>query len=174
MKTRFFVVLGLLLLLASGCGPEKEAPAALIHATYSTYSRLVPEALNVGQLKNYQYYYFQAMPSWQPEEFDAPLADILRDKVDHHQYGDDAEETIDKYIATIHEAGNQIFLSFSGSRFIKIAEDPARRGKFAVYMAAVARHHGFDGVELDWEGTVTKELHLALMQEVRAALDSLG
>lgn len=174
MKTRFFAVLGLLLSLAAGCQPEKEAPAPLIHATYSVYSRLVPQEMTVDQLKNYQYYYFQAMPSWQPAEFDAPLEDILREKVDNHQYSDGAQETIDRYIGLIHEAGNQIYLSFSGTRYDQIAENPARRAKFAVYMAAFARHHHFDGLELDWEHTVTKEMHLALMQDIRAALDSLG
>ena len=125
MKPRFFAVLSLLLVLAAGCQPEKEAPAPLIHATYSVYSRLVPQEMTVDQLKNYQYYYFQAMPSWQPAEFDAPLEDILREKVDNHQYSDGAQETIDRYIGLIHEAGNQIYLSFSGTRYNQIAEDPA-------------------------------------------------
>ena len=174
MKTRFIPLLSLLLLLAACGRPHGEAPAPLIHATYSVYSRLVPEEMCVDQLKNYQYYYFQAMPSWKPEEFDAPLEDILREKVDNHQYSDGAQETIDRYIGLIHETGNQIYLSFSGTRYNQIAEDPARRAKFAVYMAAFARHHHFDGLELDWEHTVTKEMHLALMQEIRAALDSLG
>ena len=174
MKTRFFSLAALILLLAACGQPKTEAPAPLIHATYSVYSRLVPEELTVDQLKNYQYYYFQAMPSWQPEEFDAPLEDILRDKVDNHVYGEVAEPRINQYIGLIHEAGNQIYLSFSGTRYNQITDDPARRTKFAVYMAAFARHHGFDGLELDWEHTVTKETHLALMQDIRAALDSLG
>ena len=79
MKIRFIPLLSLLLLLAACGRPQGEAPAPLIHATYSVYSRLVPEEMCVDQLKNYQYYYFQAMPSWKPEEFDAPLEDILRD-----------------------------------------------------------------------------------------------
>ncbi|MGX8708588.1 MAG: glycosyl hydrolase family 18 protein, partial [Bacteroidales bacterium] len=174
MKTRFFSLAALFLLLAACGQPKTETPAPLIHATYSVYSRLVPEELTVDQLKNYQYYYFQAMPSWQPGEFDAPLEDILRDKVDNHVYGDEAEPRINQYIGLIHEAGNKIYLSFSGTRYNQITDDPARRTKFAVYMAAFARHHGFDGLELDWEHTVTKETHLALMQDIRAALDSLG
>ena len=174
MRIRTLSVLLSVLLLAA-CGQSKqEAPAPLIHATYSAYSRLVPEEMSVDQLKNYQYYYIQAMPSWSAEEFDAPLEDVLRDKVENHQYSEKAQETIHRYIDIIHEAGNKIYLSFSGSSFIKIAEDPHRRANFAVYLAAIARHHGFDGVELDWEHTVTKELHLALMQGIRAALDSLG
>ena len=116
MKIRFIPLLSLLLLLAACGRPQGEAPAPLIHATYSVYSRLVPEEMCVDQLKNYQYYYFQAMPSWKPEEFDAPLEDILREKVDNHQYSDGAQETIDRYIGLIHEAGNQIYLSFSGTR----------------------------------------------------------
>lgn len=171
MKHRFLPVL-LLLLLAACSHPQPETP--LIHATYSAYSRLVPEEMSVDQLKNYQYYYIQAMPSWEAEEFDAPLEDVLRDKVDSHQYSEKAQATIHQYIDIIHEAGNKIYLSFSGSSFIKVAEDPHRRANFATYLAAIARHHGFDGVELDWEHTVTKELHLAMMQGIRAALDSLG
>ena len=174
MNLRFLrALLPFLLLAVLGC-QKQEVPASLIHATYSVYSRLVPEEMSVAQLKNYQYYYFQAMPSWEPEEFDAPLTDILRDKVDNHQYSGEAQARIDQYIGLIHEAGNKIYLSFSGTRYNRITDDPARRTKFAVYMAAFARHHGFDGLELDWEHTVTKETHLALMQDIRAALDSLG
>lgn len=174
MKIRLIPLLILLVVFPACYRQTVQKPEPLIHATYSAYSRLVPEELCVEQLKNYQYYYFQAMPDWSAEEFDEPLETVLRDKVDSHRYSDKAQKTIDKYISVIHEAGNRIYLSFSGSSFIKIAEDPHRRANFAVYMAAIARHHGFDGVELDWEGTVTKELHLSLMQGIRAALDSLG
>ena len=51
MKYRFLPVL-LLLLLAACSHPQPETP--LIHATYSAYSRLVPEEMSVDQLKNYQ------------------------------------------------------------------------------------------------------------------------
>jgi spore germination protein YaaH len=167
-----YLLLSLLLSFALLSCKRQPADEPLIHATYSVLSRIVPEELNVDQLKNYSHYYLQAMPDWETEEFDAPLEDILRDKVEHHRYR--KQDVLDTYIRTIHEAGNQVYLSFSGSAFIEVAEDPEIRHKFGHWMAAIARHHGFDGVELDWEHTVTKELHLAMMQEIRTALDFYG
>ena len=172
MKNRILSFLFLPMLFVACEKPASETPAPLIHATYSVLSRIVPEELTVEQLRNYPYYYLQAMPSWNASEFDAPLEDILRDKVENHRYN--SQELLDKYVSTIHEAGSQVYLSFSGGRFIDIAADSLRRAKFADYMAAVAIRHGFDGVELDWEGTVTKELHKALCRDIRAALDRYG
>ena len=166
MKTFKFIIATVLLLAVSGvCRAQN-----LIHATYSVLSRIVPEELNPESQKDYAYHYLQAMPRWKAEDFDSSLEEI-RARVDTHRYT--RQETFDAYAKAIHEAGRKIYLSFSGGRFIDVAKDPARRMKFAHYMAAMAQHHGYDGLELDWEGTVTKPLHLEFIRDIRSALDSL-
>ena len=170
MKKYLFLALTVCLTLS--CREKAAEEPALIHATYSVLSRIVPEELFPERQQDYDFHYLQAMPYWRPEEFDAPLAEILRAKVDTHRF--ERQATLDAYLDVVHKAGRQVYLSWSGGRFIGIATDPARRAKFARYTACFARHHGFDGLELDWEGTVTKELHMALIGEMRTALDSLG
>lgn len=169
---KHFPVLVAAAFLSLACATKTAQKPPLIHATYSVLSRIVPEELFPERQQDYDFHYLQAMPYWRPEEFDAPLQDILKAKVDTHRY--ERQATLDAYLEVVHKAGRKVYLSWSGGRFIGIATDPARRAKFARYTACFARHHGFDGLELDWEGTVTKELHMALIGEMRAALDSLG
>ncbi len=144
---------------------------AFMHSTYSVLSRLVPEEMEAKYHKEYDFVYIQAMPKWKAEEFDRPMDVIIDSMVTGHRY--ERQEIFETFRETVHEAGCKLLLSFSGGRFINIATDSTRLRRYAVYMASIARHHGYDGIELDWEGTVTKELHLKMIQEVRACLDSL-
>ena len=172
MKKRYFIpLLALLLACAAGCKPQQEEPS-FIHATYSVLSRLVPGEMAVKYQQDYDFIYIQAMPRWKETDFDKPIGVILDSMVTQHQYGE-RQALFEQFRDTVHAAGAKLLVSFSGHRFITVAPDSVRRHRFAIYMASFARRHGYDGLELDWEGTVTKELHLAMIQELRGQLDSL-
>lgn len=164
------IVIGILALFFAGCKPEDKTPA-FIYATYSVLSRLVPEEMDVEYQKDYDFIYIQAMPHWKETDFDKPIETIIDSMVDKHQY--ERQEIFTTFIETVHRAGSKLLISFSGGRFINVAKDPVRRHRFAVYMASFAKKHNYDGLELDWEGTVTKELHLEMIKALRAELDSL-
>lgn len=160
--------------LAAVLGP---LPAAWgkgpLHATYSVADRISSEDDIVPEdLARYDFIYLMAAPAWTAEDFDLSQEEIDRKYVAGHRYPEPG--LVRKYVKTVHKTGGKVLCSFPGSEFIEIASSEARSLKFAVMMAAFVDKYDYDGIELDWEHTVTEDLHLAFMQKIRAALDSLG
>lgn len=123
------------------------------------------------ELDDFDFIYLMAAPQWEAADFDMTQEEINRKYVEGFSYG--ASDVITEYIRTVHKTGGKILCSFPGTAFIDIASLPERSSKFARMMAAFVEKYDYDGIELDWEHTVTEELHLSFMQDIRKALDEL-
>ena len=144
-----------------------------VNAIYSVGSRLQSDRDIVEQeLGDFDFIYLVAPPQWKAEDFDLSQKQIEIKYVRDFSYPD--EEFIRKYISTVHRTGGKVLCSFPGSEFIDIATSEKRSWKFARMMAAFVEKYDYDGIELDWEHTVTEELHLKFMQKIRTELDRLG
>lgn len=162
------------LLFAVSVAVPATTAAKTINAIYSVADRFNSEADIVKEdLADFDFLYFMAAPDWKSADYNAPVEEIIAKVVGSHSYGERAP-IIEKLINTVHENGNKILCSFSGTDFINIATDPGQRRKFAAVTAAFAKRYGYDGVELDWEHTVTEPLHVDMMQDIRDALDALA
>ena len=144
-----------------------------VNAIYSVGSRLQSDRDIVEQeLGDFDFIYLVAPPQWKAKDFDLSQKQIEIKYVRDFSYPD--EEFIRKYISTVHRTGGKVLCSFPGSEFIDIATSEKRSWKFARMMAAFVEKYDYDGIELDWEHTVTEELHLKFMQKIRTELDRLG
>lgn len=158
-----------LLLLLPACSLDKR----MVNATYSVLTRLGDtDDVVAKDLDDFDFIYLVASPQWKVEDFDMSQEDIDRKYVEEFSYPDPA--LFEKYIDTVHKNGDKVLCSFPGGEFINIADSPERRMKFARMMAAFVEKYDYDGIELDWELTVTEDLHLAFMQDIRRALDEIG
>ena len=162
------------LALAAAVMAPATTEAKTINAIYSVGDRFKSEADIVKEdLADFDFLYLMAPPEWKEADYNAPTEEIIEKVVNQHSYGSHTP-IIEKLISTVHENGNKILCSFSGTDFINIATNPEQRRKFAAVTAAFAKRYGYDGVELDWEHTVTIPLHVAIMQDIREALNDLG
>ena len=149
------------------------ASARLINAMYAVcndFNQL--EDVVPDDLRDFDYLYFMAAPDWASADYSQPLDSILHAVVSEHSYGA-REATLRHLINTVHACGNRILCSFGGVNFDKYVADPAVRAKLAAVMAAFVDRYGYDGIDLDWEITITTPLHIAFMTDIRHALDAL-
>ena len=145
----------------------------IINATYVVQSDIKSDNDIVkAELADFDFIYFMAAPEWKAEDFDLSQAEINRKYVQQHEYAQPG--LIKKFISTVHEAGGKILCSFPGTEFVDIASSVERGKKFAAMMAEYVRKYDYDGIELDWEHTITEDLHLRFMQEIRRELTELG
>lgn len=155
---------------SAGMKPGSRQDNRLVNAIYCVGSRLDSEDDIVeDELDDFDFIYMVAPPQWKAEDFDLSQQEINLKYVEKFTYSD--EPLLKKYIGTVHKTGGKVLCSFPGEEFIDIAKFPERRRKFAAMMAGFVEKYDYDGVELDWEHTVTEELHLAFMQDIRKALD---
>lgn len=163
----------LVTVLLSFAGLQAQGLSHLVNAIYSVGARLDSEDDIVREeLASFDFIYMVAPPQWKAEDFDLTQQEINRKYVENHAYPDPG--FFREYIGTVHETGGKVLCSFPGSEFIDIAASEERSVKFAEMMAAFVEKYDYDGIELDWEHTVTEELHLSFMQKIRKALDNLG
>ncbi len=130
------------LLFAVSVAVPATTAAKTINAIYSVADRFNSEADIVKEdLADFDFLYFMAAPDWKSADYNAPVEEIIAKVVDNHSYGERAP-IIEKLINTVHENGNKILCSFSGTDFIDIATDPGQRRKFAAVTAAFAKRYG--------------------------------
>lgn len=74
-----------------------------------------------------------------------------------------------------HKAGTKVLFT-TGTDALHASCDSVRRAKFVKALVQAADYYDMDGVDVDWEEGLYPNLdkHTALMEELRAALDSLG
>ncbi|QHI70666.1 glycosyl hydrolase family 18 protein [Tichowtungia aerotolerans] len=121
--------------------------------------------------------YVMASPMWEASDFDKPETDVVQKMVRNHSYseGDFGCSLVPELIARAHFDGTKVLLSILGDEeYNLVAEDPERRRKFARVISSFVAKYNFDGVDVDWEHTLDLELHIALLTDLRAALDELG
>ncbi|MFI3281790.1 MAG: glycosyl hydrolase family 18 protein [Rikenellaceae bacterium] len=148
------------------------------HSTYSVPGRFNSENITSSQnYEDFEFLYLMAMPKWEVEDFDLSQEEINRKCVEDFDYLTDNRKgmsQVPELIENIHKTECKILCSFPGQEYDVIAADEQRRVKFARMMAALVEKFNYDGIELDWEGTITESLHLAFMSDIREALDALG
>lgn len=144
----------------------------LINATYAVGSRFDEAGIDAADLAKFDFVYLNAAPEWSPSDFDLSSDEVVRKIVGSHRY--DNEAAIRKLVAVVHANGGKILCSFPGQEFIEIAPDTDRSRKFAAVMADFVKKYDYDGIELDWEHTVTEELHASFIRDIRQALDTLS
>lgn len=180
MKTNIFALAGLalaaMLPLTTACkpkpAPEAEASSALIHAIYAVENEWQsPDDVAVPELDAFDFVYVMAAPDWQIEDFDMTKDEVIAKYVTNHQYKH--PEGIKALIDGVHSQGGRILCSFPGTAFNHIAENPDRADKFAAMMAAFISKYGYDGVEVDWEHTLTEESHIDFMKRIRRELSAI-
>ena len=124
------------------------------------------------ELADFDFIYLMAAPQWKAGDFDLTQEEIDRKYVDGYAYA--GYPYIEKFIDTVHKTGGKVLCSFPGMEFIDIASSEERSLKFARMMARLVREYDYDGIELDWEHTITEELHLKFMQKIRKELDAVS
>lgn len=140
-----------------------------VHAMYVMESRIASEEEITAQaLSDFDYFYLVAPPRWSAEDFDRDEEWILDKYVRAHTYS--RPGVVSRFIATAHQVGASVLCSFPGREFIEIARDSLRRERFSRMAVAFVDRYGYDGIELDWEHTITPELHVEMMESLRRAL----
>lgn len=172
------VLLSFSVLLACSLYARKPASQApdFIHGTYSVESLLSrAELLNPGY-DAFQFIYLMATPDWKKLDFDLPQSRIL-DYADAFDYSREngTMSLVPAMIEKAHAADAKILLCFGGQQEFKpFLENPERISKFVAYMVRVAGNNDYDGIDIDWEITLDKELHIRMMHELREKLDELS
>ncbi len=173
------IVLATATLMAMGCTQTPKSYAdnnEFIHGTYTVANRM--KGHNYAKAANYeefQFVYFFAQPRWSVEDFDMTQEQINDKYVNNWDYSMQAGcRYVNELIDNIHTNNDaKILCSFQGREFSQIASDEIRREKFANMMAQFALKHDYDGIELDWEHTITLDEHILFMRDIRNALDAL-
>ncbi|MFI3316868.1 MAG: glycoside hydrolase family 18 protein [Rikenellaceae bacterium] len=168
-----------LAILTLGCASGHKNYAdnsEFIHATYTVANRM--KGHNYAKAANYQefqFVYFFAQPRWSVEDFDMSQEQINHKYVEAWDYSmQHGCGYVNELITNIHTNPDaKILCSFQGREFSQIASDEARRVKFANMMAQFVVKHDYDGIELDWEHTITLDEHILFMEDIRGALNAL-
>lgn len=124
----------------------------------------------VPELDAFDFVYVMAGPKWAAEDFGMSQQEINAKYVDGHTYAH--PDGMKALIDGVHSQGGKILCSFPGTEFIDVAPDAERADKFANMMVAFINKYGYDGIEVDWEHTVTEELHLDFMKRIRRELNA--
>ena len=117
-----------------------------------------------------------ATPEWAGLDFDRPqdAVDAYATQFDYLKQGGKmalAPSMIEK----AHAAGARILLCFGGQQeFLPLLENPDRIAKFVGYMVRLVEKNGYDGIDMDWEITLDKELHARMMALLRERFDELS
>lgn len=74
-----------------------------------------------------------------------------------------------------HKAGSNVLLTIASDAAYSSC-DSLRRAKYVRALMQAVEYYGFDGVDVDWEADLPGNFdnHTALIEELRAGLDSLG
>ena len=147
-----------------------------IHATYSVESLLSAEEVANPGYDVFQFIYLMATPDWKNLDFDQPqdVVDGYATQFDYAKAGGKMA-LVPRVIEQAHAAKAKILLCFGGQQeFIPFLENPDRISKFVGYMVRLVEKNGYDGIDMDWEITLDKELHARMMAELRERFDELS
>ena len=117
-----------------------------------------------------------ATPEWAGLDFDRPQAavDAYATQFDYLKQGGKMA-LVPSMIEKAHAAGARILLCFGGQQeFLPLLENPDRIAKFVGYMVRLVEKNGYDGIDMDWEITLDKELHARMMALLRKRFDELS
>ena len=167
-------------LFAAGSALYARKPAPVIpdfiHAAYSVESLLSEAELTNPGYDAFQFIYLMATPEWAGLDFDRPqdAVDAYATQFDYLKQGGKmalAPSMIEK----AHAAGARILLCFGGQQeFLPLLENPDRIPRFVGYMVRLVEKNGYDGIDMDWEITLDKELHARMMALLRERFDELS
>ncbi|MFI3305144.1 MAG: glycoside hydrolase family 18 protein [Rikenellaceae bacterium] len=172
-------ILLLVSVLAASCSqPPKDYAdeSEFIHGTYTVAKRMKgSDYVRAANYEEFQFTYFFAQPEWQVADFDLSQEEINDKYVHNWEYANQQGcAYVNELINNIHENRDaKILCSFQGREFSEIASDSDRRQKFATMMVLFAQKHDFDGIELDWEHTITLDEHILFMRDIRSELDKM-
>lgn len=147
-----------------------------IHATYSVESLLSEAELSNPGYEDFQFLYLMAVPDWKNIDFDLPQERI-------NEYADCFDYTaqpgnmklVPQVIRKAHEGGTKILLCFGGQQeFVPFLEKPERIARFVEYMVRLVDGNDYDGIDIDWEITLDKQLHAGMMEDLRGKLNALS
>lgn len=163
-------------LLFTACSGVNTPEYPFLNTTYSVADRLVSdEYVSSENLKEYDFIYCMAGPSWKVSDFDLSQEEINRRYVEEFDYRKAyGNGYMLEYIENIHKNGGKILCCFPGSEIVELASVPERRLKFAAMIAQFIKKFDYDGVDVDWEHTVVPSLHVALMKDIRSELEKLN
>ncbi|MFI3314835.1 MAG: glycoside hydrolase family 18 protein [Rikenellaceae bacterium] len=164
--------------LLSGCKGVSEAPQAsnndFIHSTYIAKSRIKSqEMIQTIDFDSFEYLYIMAYPNFKDMDFSLPLDVIIDSMVTKFEYPKDKSgvELVALFVKEAQKSGTKVLLSFAHDGFLPIVENKETQDKFAEMMVQFMSKYGYDGIEIDWEHTVTLPLHADLMRNIRMRLD---
>ena len=148
-----------------------------MHATYSVESLLSEEELSNPGYDVFQFIYVMATPPrWNELDFDQPqdVVDGYATQFDYLKQGGKLA-LVPLMIGKAHATGTKILLCFGGQQeFLPLLENPDRIAKFVGYMVRLVEKNGYDGIDMDWEITLDKELHARMMALLRERFDELS
>ena len=167
-------------LFAAGSALYARKPAPVIpdfiHAAYSVESLLSEAELTNPGYDAFQFIYLMATPEWAGLDFDRPqdAVDAYATQFDYLKQGGKmalAPSMIEK----AHAAGARILLCFGGQQeFLPLLENPDRIPRFVGYMVRLVEKNGYDGIDMDWEITLDKELTIDEVTEIFIRINSQG
>lgn len=148
-----------------------------IHGTYSVGGRLKsPGEVKQSDFKQIPFVYLMACPPLEMADFARDKQEVMDKYVNDFSYpaGEKGNALVPALIEKVHADGSKILISFPGTDFDQIVPIQDQRQKFAEMMVQFTKKFGYDGIEIDWEHTVTPKTHLLLMQDIREGLDRLA
>lgn len=166
----------LLLIIASAllfsCGQKENTD--FYHCTYVSGGNLKSiEEIKASNWGQFDFLYMVASPKWVADDFDAPYDTIYAKYIETQSYpdGDSGRALVPAAIAEAKAQGSKVVLSFAEGDYKAVAVDSSRRDKYARMMVDFAVKNSYDGIELDWEHTVTIPLHNLFLRDIRKYLD---
>lgn len=164
----------------AGCSRPTDATSetpGFIHAAYSVESLLSEAEMSNPGYEAFDFIYLMAAPThWSEIDYDLPRSEIesLADAFDYTRAGGHMP-LVPQMIRKAHEAGAKILLSLGGQQeFRPFLERPERLRNLEAYLLRLVADNDYDGLDIDWEITLDKELHAGMMNRLREGLDSLA
>jgi len=159
------------------CSDGARNVSGFIHATYSVGGRLKNmDEIRQSDFRQIQFVYLMACSPLEMADFARDKQFIADKYVNNFSYpaGEEGDALVPSLIEKVHADGSKVLISFPGVDFDRIVHVPEQRQKFAAMMAQFTDKFGYDGIEIDWEHTVTPHTHLWLMRDIRKELDRLA
>ncbi|WP_162272062.1 glycosyl hydrolase family 18 protein [Alistipes provencensis] len=173
------VVLWVACSLLGACSADNKETSVIpdfIHGVYSVESLLSEAELSNPNYGAFEFIYLMAAPEWSKIDFDLPQERInaYADSFDYRMAPGNMP-LVPQMIEKAHAEEANVLLCFGGQKeFRTFLEKPERLAKFTKYIVRLIDRNDYDGVDIDWEISIDKELHAGMMQDLRDQLDSLG